>query len=317
MPRTLPRALLRLAERQLGLLSRRQLLRHLGPDAADGLVRHGHLERMERGVYRIPGGPPSPLQPAVAAALRAGGGATLTGPAVLAHHRVDGIDPAEAPFEVLVGEGRRLETVTFPWRRDPNPARRTTRLGEVRLATVDDALVHSVRWRDELGDRTLRLACDWLGWRGLLDRNGFLQRLVRQAEADPDAAALLEVIGGLVLGRCESDGERTLGVLATRFDPPPEPQVWLPGPRRADWYFEALRLALEYDGRVDHAGEAGRLADRDRDEGLEAHGIVVVRFTDADLADEAACVARLASRLTLRAHELGIHAPTYRPPAVD
>jgi hypothetical protein len=314
MPRTLPRPLLLLAERQLGLLSRRQLLRHLGPDAADGVVRHGHLVRVERGVYRVPGGTPSPLQPAVAAALRAGRGATLTGAAVLAHHRVDGVDPAEAPFEVLVGEGRRLEAVSFPWRRDPNPARRTTLLGEVRLATVDDALVHSIRSRDVLGDRTLRLACDWLGWRGLLDRDGFVQRLVTQASADPDAAALLEVIGGLVLGRCESDGERTLGVLATRFDPPPEPQVWLPGPRRADWYFELLRLALEYDGRVDHDGENGRLADRARDDDLAEHGIVVVRFTAADLADEPGCVAELASRLTLRAHELGLPAPTYRPP---
>jgi hypothetical protein len=316
MPRTLPRPLLRLAERQLGVLSRRQLLVRLGPDTTDGLVRHGHLERLERGVYRIPGGTPSPQQPAIAAALRAGPGATLTGPAVLAHHRVDGVDPTRAPFEVLVGVGRRLEVASFPWRPDPHPPRRTTALGEVRLATVDDALVHSVRWRAVLGDRTLRLACDWLGWRGKLDRDRFLRRLVTQARADPDAATLLEVIGGLVLGRCESDGERTLGAVATRFDPAPEPQVWLPGPRRADWFFGLLRLALEYDGRVDHVGEADRLADRLRDAELGAQDIAVVRVTDTDLADEPALVGQLASLLTLRAHELGVPAPTYRPPAL-
>jgi hypothetical protein len=313
MSRSLPPPLLELAEAQLGVLSRRQLRTHLGSDLVDGLVRHGHLARLERGIYRIPGGAPSPQQLAVAAALRAGPNATLTGPIVLAHHRVDGIDPSGAPFEVLLGTRRQLYGVSFPWRPDPNPSRRTTSLGEVRLATVDDALVHSVRWRTDLGDRALRLACDWLGWRGLLDRDRFLQRLVARAAEDPAADELLTVLGGDTLGRCESDGERVLGAVATRFEPAPEPQVWLPGPCRADWYFRELRLVLEFDGRVDHTSEDDRSADAARDAQLAEHGVVVVRVTPDELSNETALVGRLALELTLRAHELGVPAPTYDP----
>lgn len=232
---------------------------------------------------------------------------------MLGHLGVDGFD-AGGPFEVLVRPGRRVTGVDFPWRVDPRPERHVARCGAVRLTRPEDALVHSVRWREQLGDRVLRLGCHWLGWRGLLDRDRFLQRLVVRSEFDADAARFLEVMGGVELGRCESDGERDLGRMALGFDPPPRAQVWLRVIRRPDWLFEELGVALEYQGRVDHDGLINVEADAQRErELLVEDDVVVLNITYRDLEDESALVARIVTELSLRAHERGIPTPSYDP----
>jgi hypothetical protein len=309
----LPAPVIALAERQLGLIARFQLRRWLRPSQVDGHVRRGALVAVERGVYRVPAGAVVGQQTAFAAALRARPDATVTGPAVLGHLGVDGFS-AGVPFEILVVPGRTLQNVDFPWRADPRPDRRVVRYGEVRLTRPEDALVHSVRWRRELGDRVLRLGCHWLGWRGLIDRDRFLERLVARSGHDPDAARFLEVMGGVELGRCESDGERHLGHLVLGFDPPPRPQIWVRARRRSDWLFVEHGVALEYQGAIDHGGLANAAADAERDrELLVAADVRVIHVTDRDLADEPALIARIASELAIRATELGIPTPTYDP----
>jgi hypothetical protein len=306
----LPRRVVALLQRQLGVAGRRQLLVHLSAGQVDAHVRRGRLVRLERGVYRLSGSAVVPGQRAIAAALRAGPGTCLTGPAVLGFRGVDGFD-ADGPFELLVPRGRRLPALACDWRPDPHPSRRVTRRGAVRLAVCEDAVVHSTRWRSRLGDRNLRLAVHWLGWRGDIDRERFLERLLARAPSEPDAAAMLEILGGIELGRCESDGEVALGRLACCFDPRPEPQVWVTATRRVDWYFASLRLALEYDGGVDHP--AGSAADRRRDRELERGGIRVLRVTADELRDPDAVLARIAEALLLRALELGVRAPSFDP----
>ncbi|WP_052668250.1 hypothetical protein [Nitriliruptor alkaliphilus] len=309
----LPAPVLVLAERQLGLLARFQLRRWLRPSQIDGYVRRGHLVVVERGIYRAVAGAIVGQQAAFAAALRSRPSATITGPAVLGHLGVDGFT-AGAPFEILVAPGRTLRNVGFPWRVDPRPDRAVLRCGEVRLTRPEDALVHSVRWRAELGDRALRLGCHWLGWRGLIDRDRFLHQLVARSDVDPDAARFLEVMGGVALGRCESDGERHLGDIALGFLPAPRAQVWLRPARRSDWLFLEHGVALEYQGDVDHGGIANAQADAQRErELLEAADVVVLNVTDRDLRDESALVARIVTELTLRAYERGIPTPTYDP----
>lgn len=309
----LPAPAIALAERQLGVIARWQLRRWLTVDQIDGLVHRRALTRLERGVYRVTGSAAVPAQSPLAAALRVGGRCAVTGPAVLGHLGVDGFD-AGGPFEVLVRPGRRVTGVEFPWRVDPRPGRRVTRYGEVRLARPEDALVHSVRWREQLGDRVLRLGCHWLGWRGFLDRDLFLQRLVARSAFDADAARFLEVMGGVELGRCESDGERHLGRIALGFDPPPRAQVWLRAFRRPDWLFEEFGVALEYQGSVDHDGLVNARADAQREtELLVEDDVVVLNVTLRDLQDESALVARIVTELTIRAHERGIATPTYDP----
>lgn len=305
----LPAPAVVLAERQLGVIARWQLRRWLRGDQIDGLVHRRVLVRLQRGVYRLHGSAVVPGQIPFAAALRAGPTAVLTGPAVLGHLGVDGFD-AGGLFEVLLRPGRRLAGVEFPWRIDPARFRGVTEHGAIRLTLPGDALVHSTRWRDELGDRTLRLGCHWLGWRGHLDRDAYLRRLVRRAGADPAAATMLEILGGERFARCESDGEIDLGCILSGFDPAPTPQVWLHPGRRTNWYFDLLRLAIEYDGGVDHQDAA---AEAQRDRELAEEGVQVLHVTPADLLDEAALLARIVTALTLRALEFGVPAPTYDP----
>ncbi|MTV25800.1 DUF559 domain-containing protein [Nitriliruptoraceae bacterium ZYF776] len=306
---TLPDAAVSLAERQLGVVARFQLMRWLTPHQIDGLVQREVLVRIERGVYRLRGGAVVAGQTPLAAALRARPPVTITGPAALGLHGVDGFD-ADGPFELLTAPERRFRKVGFLWRPDPTPARTVTPIGEVQLAAPGDALVHSVAWRDQLGDRPLRLAYHWLGWRELLDREAYLARLVRQAERDTLAACLLEMLGGPALAACQSDGEVRLGRVLSRFDPLPSSQAWLTPRRRGDFLFEECRLVVEYDGPVDHT------EDRDSAWNLEvtSAGFHVVRFRDADLRDEDAVLDRMVVELARRAAQLGVRPPRLRPP---
>lgn len=308
-----------LAQRQLGVIARRQLRRWLTPARVDGLVRHGTLVRIERGVYRVRGSALVPAHVSFAAALRAGPNSVISGAAVLGLTGVDGFDGA-GPFEILVPPGRRLTEVRFPWRTDPHPSRRLVRHGDVRLTTVGDALVHAVRWRDELGDRVLRLGFHWLCWQGRLDRDTYVARLTARFGADPLAATLLDIIGGRDAAVCESPGEIVIGQVLAGFDPAPRPQVRI-GRYRVDWFFEQLQLAIEYEGVVDHTGPTDRDADARRERDLAAAGIEVLRFTAADLRDLTALQVTLVTTVARRALELGVSAPVFDPsraaPSVD
>ena len=108
-----------------------------------------------------------PPEAAIAATLRAGPEAALTGPAVLALYDVDGGSRKEA-FVVLVPEGRRLRQASFVWHADPAPDRAHGNRGEVRIAGPLDALIESAAHAPEVELRKLRLAHDVLRWRGLL-----------------------------------------------------------------------------------------------------------------------------------------------------
>ncbi len=308
----LSRSTVALFQRQLGVAARRQLVARSSAAEVDGLVRRRHLVVVERGVYKLRGGALVAGQRAVAAALRAGPGSCLTGPAVLGLHGVDGFHGDDA-FTVLVPSGRRLPAASFPWRVDRAGPRQVTRRGAVRLAAPADAVVDAVGWRAELGDRTLRSAVHWLGWRGLVDRDRLLADLVDRAPREPDARGLLEVLGGIELARCESEPERSLGRLLACFDPRPDAQVWVSPHRRVDWFFPSLRLAVEYDGEVDHP--RGSTSDARRDEELRRCGIEVVHVTREHLRDRQALLLHLTGVLARRALELRVPAPSFDPRA--
>lgn len=300
-----------LAVQQLGVLARFQLRRWSTVRQIDGLVTRGLLQPIQRGVYRVAGGAVLPAQLPLAAALRCRGLGTITGPFVLGHLRVDGFDGG-APYELLLPPGCRVGGVDFPTRRDPHPDRPVIRLGEVRLASPADALIDACRWRSELGDRRLRLAYDWLRWRGVIDVARVRRTLDARARDDEGARQLLDLLGGRDGLVPESQGERDLGALLRRFDPAPAAQMWVTDRRRVDWYFARIRLAVEYQGPVDHDTEAGRRADAERERELDAVGLVVVQVRRADLDDPEALAARLAGRLALRAAELDVDPPRYR-----
>jgi hypothetical protein len=302
----LPDDLLDLATRQLGHLARRQVVAEVGEVPADRLLRAPWLERVQFGVVRVRGGAWHPCQDAVAATLRCGPAAILTGPAALHALAVDGVTPGGS-FEVLLPAGRRVSGTAFPTRRNPETGRRTWTLGEVRVAEPTDALIESCLLRPAPPARQLRQAHDRLRWGGRI-RPGMLaaRATVLTRDRPPVLSELLDLDGQASTG----DGERTLGRLLQRFDPPPEAQVWVTPYRRVDWLFRAIQLGIEYQGRIDHGSAGGRLGDRARDDELAQAGLRLLYVTAEDLRDPQALLTRVAAAVASRAYERGMRAPT-------
>jgi hypothetical protein len=306
---TLPPEALELAARQYGVLSRTQLLRWLSPPSLEGKVRRRAFEPLERGVYRVTDGVAVAGQAAVAAALRCGPGAVLTGPFVLGHHRVEGFD-LDAPFEILVPGGRQVRNVTFPMRRDRDPGRALELIGEVRLASKVDALLDTGRHLGRYSERQLRRAYDQLRFVHGVRTSSVERRIAARGVADPAVATFLGAVGDPVV---EGEGERALAPLLGRLEPTPEPQVWVTPRRRVDFYLRALRFGWEYLGEVDHRRAAERRADAVRDEELAAQHVRLHYVVAADLRDPTAFLASTMAALAHRAEQLGARMPTLRP----
>jgi len=309
----LPRALLRLAEAQLGVLARSQIVPLLGEGRTNNLLGSDQTEPVAYGVHRFVGGARLPVQHALAATLRAGRDATLTGPAALALLDLDGFGVLndEHPFEVLLPPRRRLTGADFPHRRDPDPDRPVTRRGEIRIAGPVDALIDSAAFVDGVGARRIRLAHDVLRWRGLLKRGRLSERIHELGPRAPGGAALAALLE-LDLQDATGDGERRLGELLSRFDPPPIPQYWISPRRRTDWWFPEVRLGVEYQGTVDHATVVGRSADLERDAELRRENVRLIYVCRQDLDDEPGLIATICAALGARAYELGVAAPRLR-----
>ncbi len=308
--------LLRLVEAQLGLIARHQALQRVSRDRGDTLLRRGPFEAVERGVYRLIGAPRLGVQGALAATLRAGPGATLTGPAALGLYELDGFGllQEQLPFEVLLPPRRSLSSVSFRSRRDPDPDRAVATWGEIRIAGPLDALIDSAIFVERIGYRRLRLAHDVLRWRGMLKPGRLRERVEGLGRHAPGGAILAELLD-LDLQASTGDGERRLGSLLACFDPAPEPQVWVTPGRRVDWYFRSVRYAWEYQGSVDHGTLPGRQGDAERELQLRREGIRIGYVTDADLQDQVTFLATVAGALSARAFELGTDAPQLRAAA--
>jgi hypothetical protein len=305
----LPPAIAVLAERQRGLVARYQLCAALGADhLADDLVRGGHLSRLQRGVYRVPGGATLPEHAAFAAALRARPDATVTGPVVLHLLGVEPFHGAEA-FEILTRPGRRLRGVSFEHRQDHDPARAVTTWGAVRVAGPLDALIDSAAFGDTVTDRQLRVAVDALRGQGLITTERLVRRLEdlqREHQGAALLATVLELAGGAAL---ESEGERVLSPYMGCFDPPFEAQVWVAPSRRLDFFSRRCRHGAEYVGEVDHAYLAARIEDDRRDGQLRDAGVTITYVTKRDLDEPVAWLSSFAATLTVRAHRLGVEPP--------
>lgn len=307
--RFLPEPALELSTAQYAVLARWQLRRWISVRAIDGHVRRGNLQPCGYGVYRVPGSD-RPEQAAIAGALRARPEAVVTGPYVLAHLRLDHFDPT-SPFVVLTVPGRELRTNDFEHRADWVQDRTFLEVGEVRLASAVDALIDSALWRGRVTDRSLRVARDQLGWRGLVSGDALDRRIEERGEHDPAVRAFLELFDGCDLSS-QSEGERRLGELLARLLPSPEAQVWVLPHRRVDWYLRLVRLAIEYQGGIDHAHADGRRLDAARQAELAAADIEVFYVTDADLRHPAMLLAAIVRVVERRAAELGVPPPRLR-----
>jgi Transcriptional regulator, AbiEi antitoxin/Protein of unknown function (DUF559) len=125
MDEDLPASIARLALRQQGNVTRRQLLKlGLGASAITYRVRKGRLYRVHPGVYSVGRPPQSPLERAAAAVLARGPGAALSHLSALALWGF--AKHLSAPFDVAVQTDRRpkgIQVHLLGPLQEPRPAR--------------------------------------------------------------------------------------------------------------------------------------------------------------------------------------------------
>lgn len=286
--RTLPKPVLELTSRQLGLAARAQLLviaRRLGlaATAVDFWVRRGHLVVVHRGVYRLAGCPTSHEQDALAKVLRAGEGAAADGEMTLGLFGFEGFRLAQSGAGVLVPTGRRVTGVPFPVRATALPHGHRATVARVPALTPTRGLVEYARteqgkpWRVTFDD-----AC-----RRRLTFPERLRQCARSLLPHPGALACLALLGDPSVSGQESEGERDLDWLVRDIDPAPEWQVTdlVPG-RRFDFAWREALLAIEYDGRDHHMLPTDRDHDGLRDLEAAENGVQVLRITGGMLRDD-------------------------------
>jgi very-short-patch-repair endonuclease len=262
-------------------MSRQQLLRaSVDPCAIKRRLRSGRLELVHRAVYGLPGTADLPLA-AETAALLACGEST-----VLSHHSAAtlwGLRPGTArPIHVTIPADRgrpRLTGVTVH--------RSTT------ITPVDVALHQNLPLTSAA--RTLLDVAAGLTDRDverMLDEGLFALRILTLAQINDVLARAGSHPGRARLSRVAKNHagstrtgsppeERLLTLIRAAGLPEPETQFPLLG-YRLDFYWPALRLAVEVDAYGTHGSRTRFEADRRRDARLlTEEGIAVIRLTKA------------------------------------
>ncbi|MEX2549396.1 MAG: DUF559 domain-containing protein [Nitriliruptoraceae bacterium] len=306
-----------LAASQYGLLTHAQLV-DLGwtTSAIGRAVSSGCLGPVLAQVYRVAGSPAIPHQRMLAAVLRAGRGARLSGVATLSLLRVHGI-PSDAPPYVLLPPRRRIANVPFTWVRDQAPGHHHEPLGAIPSTTPIRALVEAAaRWQR----RRILAVHDQLRWAGHAPEG----ELARAAATIGHRHRGAKLVSSLVAeGELEQDsgGERTLAdaLQSLGLDRNACWQEWLTPSIRVDCLLDpvevsvatgielvttphahALGFVLEYDGHVHHEHPRDRQADAARQRAIEALGYAVLRIRAQDIRDPAALRDRLCRFLEER-----------------
>ncbi len=283
----------RLLRENHGVTTLRQL-RVLGftPGEVKGLVAHGALRSVHRGVYadgRAQLGDRAILR---AALLAAGEGAWLSGQAAAMGWSLTALSLARLEVTVVSAAtprrrpGLRVRSV----RTAPYPSEIRTRNG-LRLSSVPRLLIEAA------GAGATREQLD-----------AYIEAAVRAKRLDTlDLEATLARHGG-------RRGVQQIRATCSEYLPAPGRQSWLEhafdrwlldhpeipqpqrnirfGPWEIDCYWPAHRLALELDGRAYHTLTHEFERDRRKDAWLQTHGIVVLRVTAKRFRDERACVHR-------------------------
>lgn len=279
-----------LLDQQVGVISRQQLLASGYRGAqVDGMLRRGHLERMEHGVYRRPGSGKTPHQEELSALLRCGDRARLTGPRLLGHLGLEGFSDDD-PFTVLVPAGRRIGSIDHPVRRDWAPQRHKAAFGPVAGTTPARVLVEMAMDATR-SDGDLVLTFDRLRWRGVMDRER-LALTVDDLPGHPGAVRIRRLLD-LDAATQESPGERRMANLLGDLEPPLEFQVWVAPDLRVDALWRDVSLVVEYDGHDTHGDPRDRARDTRRHERLRAMGYEVLVVVKDDLRYPQALRGRL------------------------
>ncbi len=282
-------AIARLAERQHGVLSRRQLLElGLGAAAIHYRVTSGLLRRIHGGVY-APGH--AVLRPAgyrMAAVLACGPGAALSHRSAGEHLAIR--SSLRSRIDVVTPRGGRRGDARIDVHR-----MRTLRLSDV---TVHDAIPVTTVARtlldlaDVLRPDQLARAVEQTEILGLFDLRAVEAQLAR-ANGRRGAPRLATVLAHARPERGRTRSGLELDFLALVLGAGiGEPEVNAPVELRpgewveVDFLWRAERVAVETDGGPFHRSWSARARDAARDHGLTRLGYHVLRFPDTEVQDD-------------------------------
>jgi very-short-patch-repair endonuclease len=285
----------RLAERQQGVVTRRQLLgAGFGSAEIDRRIGRGRLHRLWRGVYAV-GRPRLTLPGWWRAAVLACGYDAL-----LSH------DSAAAPWGIRdvhasnEGEQPRPETIHVsvsatrsPRRSGIRVHRRTGLSGSERSVCRGIAVTTPARTLLDLS--TLHCPEHIEAWVNQADKLGLIDPEALRSELEQrrgmDGVPLLRsVLDRRTFQLTDSELERRfLRVVRRARLPAPLTQQSVNG-FRVDFYWPELRLIAETDGLRYHRTPSQQAKDRRRDQWLVAAGFTVLRFTHAQVAFELSAV---------------------------
>jgi very-short-patch-repair endonuclease len=285
--------LAKLAERQHGVASRRQLL-WLGfsSQAIKTLVKRGRLHRLSPGVYAVGHTRLTAKGRWMAAVLACGPAAVLSHGEAAALHDLRQVP--SGPVNVTAASRHDLEGIRFHWARTLDVADTTTVDGipvtTLARTYLDLAEVLNGRRLIEALEAGQRLNKLDLGAITAViarhpGRHGIhpLQRAIHELADDPPLIqSPLEHAFRDIIGR--------------HHLPPPQFNVYVEG-ELVDAVWPDHRLVVEVDGWSFHRGKRSFAADRRRDRKLIRAGWTVVRFTYADVTDDPAGVAAELSEL--------------------
>jgi very-short-patch-repair endonuclease len=289
------RSVAALADRQLGVISRIQLLElGLSGRAIMRRLERGQLHPLHRGVYAVGHRVVSGRGRWMAAVLAAGPGAVLS-------HR-----SAAALWDMRAGGLNRLEVTTPRERRRPGIEVHRACLAPDEVTEVDGIPVTTVG--RTLLDLAAVLPHAQIG--RAIDRAEALQltdvlpldALLERHRGQRGTAALRERLERGIkpaLTRSELE-DRFLAFLDAHGLPRPEVNSHLQlGDRfiEADFLWREQRLIVELDGHETHGTRAAFERDRERDRILQAHGWRVVRITWRQLHDDPGTIAADLLRL--------------------
>jgi very-short-patch-repair endonuclease len=288
----------RIAVRQHGIVGRRPLLAAGGgAKTVDSMLQRGHLLRVSRGVYRLPGVPLTFLGEMMAAALRCGPDARVAGERILSVLGIRDARP-DGPFVILTRPGREVTGVPWLWRADRAPGRDGAVVGDVPAVVPARNLLEVAVDADDDGLERIADGCRWRG--GILAAT---RALMCELPHHPGTIRLAE--SGLVeVGAAESRPERSVDTVLA--DLGAERQVHLTPFVRVDFLFRGARLVVEYDGAAAHGGKRKREAGSARDEVLQALGYAVLHIRASDLKDLEGLRGRIVEMLAvLTTHAAG------------
>ncbi len=298
-----------LLREQHGLVARWQLLDDGVPAATvNTWVTRGHLEVLERGVYRLHSAARPPVQDILAAVLRCGPEARAGGWTARALHGLEGFSLGAKRW-VVIPPCTRVRGVRFIVQRTLVAPRDEDVVSGVPTVSASRAIIDTAT---RTAGKRLRVAIDDARRRNLLS----LRELMSLAGGMPKYVGAAEIRRMFSSGALDQDGEaeRWLAVgLAERGVFPLWSAQVLPG-IFPDAAMPEASLILECDGGEHHTLLSDRAYDASRESLLRADGWEILRFSGTRLRRDLRGVVDQVVRMRQQRIDAGRGKPlTWRP----